>query len=60
MIAMCLRKVRTEYGKRIRKDYEAHRIYERRANMVQLEPRTDGLCNTISTVQKDYYIICGS
>ena len=48
---------RTEYGKAIRKDYEKHRIYEHRANMQRFEPREDGICNTITTVQKDNLIL---
>ena len=44
---------RTEYGKSMRKDYDAGRIKESRHNMTQLEPRTDGISNTITTVQKD-------
>lgn len=44
---------RTEYGKAMRKDYEAGNIKESRHNMTQLEPRTDGVSNTITTVQKD-------
>ena len=44
---------RTEYGKALRKDYDAGRIQESRHNMSELEPRTDGICNTITTVQKD-------
>ena len=44
---------RTEYGKAMRKDYEAGNIQESRHNMTQLEPRTDGVSNTITTVQKD-------
>lgn len=44
---------RTEYGKALRKDYDAGRIRESRHNMTELEPRTDGICNTITTVQKD-------
>lgn len=44
---------RTEYGKALRKDYDAGRIQESRHNMTELEPRTDGICNTITTVQKD-------
>lgn len=53
LLRIMLRKERTEYGKKIRKDYEAHRIYEKRANMTEYNFRPDGLCNTISTVQKD-------
>lgn len=44
---------RTEYGKAIRKQYEAGEIEESRHNMTKLEPRSDGMTNTISTVQKD-------
>ena len=44
---------RTEYGKAMRKDYETGNIQESRHNMTQLEPRTDGVSNTITTVQKD-------
>ena len=44
---------RTEYGKEIRKAYEAHVIEEKRANIQRLEPRNDGICNTITTIQKD-------
>lgn len=44
---------RTEYGKQIRKQYEKHEVHEKRKNMQQLEPRRDGLTNTITTVQKD-------
>lgn len=47
---------RTEYGKMIRKDYEAGIIRESRHNMTELSPRTDGICNTITTVQKDNYL----
>lgn len=53
----CLRKCRTEYGKSIRKDYEAGRIKEKRSNMTQYEPRNDGLLNTLTIVLKDNYIL---
>lgn len=48
---------RTEYGKEIRKDYESGFIAESRHNMTQLEPREDGICNTVTTVQKDNYLL---
>lgn len=48
---------RTEYGKALRKDYDAGRIQESRHNMTELEPRTDGICNTITTVQKDNLLL---
>lgn len=53
----CLRYQRTEYGKKIRKQYEAGEIKERRCNMREYTLRTDGCCNTISTVVKDNYIL---
>lgn len=48
---------RTEYGKSIRRDYESGKIRESRHNMTQLEPRTDGVSNTLTTVQKDNMIL---
>lgn len=47
---------RTEYGKAIRKDYEAGRISESRHNMTELVPRDDGIANTLTTVCKDNYL----
>ena len=52
-----LTKQRNEYGKQIRKDYEQGRVSEKISNMVDLVPRTDGLSNTLTTVQKDNYVI---
>lgn len=52
-----MRYERTEYAKRIRKDYESKRIKERRCNMRKWGIRHDGLCNTLSTVQKDNYLL---
>ena len=51
---------RTEYAKKIRKDYEAGKIKERRCNMREYVLRTDGVCNTITTVTKDNYIAVGA
>jgi DNA (cytosine-5)-methyltransferase 1 len=42
---------RTEFGKQIRKDYEAGNLKTERKNIQQLEPRSDGVCNTITSVQ---------
>ena len=47
---------RTEYGKQIRKQYENHEVTEKRKNIQQLEPRTDGVSNTMTGVQKDNYV----
>lgn len=44
---------RTDYGKQMRKVYESGEISESRHNMISMEPRTDGISNTITTVQKD-------
>jgi DNA (cytosine-5)-methyltransferase 3A len=44
---------RTEFGKAVRKDYEAGNIELQRKNIQQLEPRTDGKTNCLTSVQKD-------
>lgn len=44
---------RNEYDKSVRKEYESGRLDESRHKMTDLEPRTDGVSNTITTVQKD-------
>lgn len=51
-----LRAERTEYGKAIRKQYEAGEVYEKIGNMRELSPRTDGVSNTITTLLKDNYV----
>ena len=48
---------RTEYGKQIRKAYESGQIRESRHNMTELEPRHDGVSNTLTTVQKDNLLL---
>ena len=53
----CLTTKRTEYGKKIRKLYENGEVQEQRKNIQQLEPRTDGLSNTITTVAKDNLVV---
>lgn len=55
--ASCLTPKRTEYGKQIRKEYEAGLVKEHRKNIQQLEPRTDSKTNCLTTVQKDNLII---
>lgn len=52
-----LRMVRTEEGKRLRKAYESHEIDCGFNENRKAEIRTDGISNTLSTVQKDNYII---
>lgn len=54
-----LRQVRTEYGKEVRKAYETGETQEKWGNMKQFEPRTDGIANTLSTVQKDNLLYNG-
>lgn len=53
----CLTPRRTEYGKQIRKEYEAGIVKEQRKNIQQLEPREDRKTNCLITVQKDNLII---
>lgn len=57
MRAWILRNTRTEYGRKIRKAYENHEVSEKRGNMITLEPRKDGISNTITTVQKDNMLL---
>ena len=52
-----LRAERTEYGKSIRKQYEAGEVDEKIGNMREMKPRTDGVANTITTVLKDNYVV---
>ena len=51
-----LRAERTEYGKSIRKQYEAGEVDEKIGNMREMKPRTDGVANTITTLLKDNYV----
>lgn len=48
---------RTEYGKQIRKDYESGTVKESRHNMTELEPRDDGISNTLTSVLGANYVI---
>lgn len=48
-----IRNVRTEYGKEIRKEYEAGNIDISRHEFLAHEIRDAGISNTLSTVQKD-------
>ena len=57
MIAYCLRYVRTDYAKRIRREYESGLVKERRCNLRKYDIRRDTVSNTITTVQKDNYIL---
>lgn len=55
----CLRTVRTDYGKKIRKDYESGKLKISRHKFLKYEIKNDGCCNTLSTVEKDNYIAVG-
>ena len=48
---------RTEFGKAIRKQYEAHEVDMSRHDMTTMEPRTDGVTNTLTSVQKDNFLV---
>lgn len=48
-----LRTVRNDYGKEIRKQYEAGELDISRHDFLEHDIREDGITNTISTVQKD-------
>lgn len=48
---------RTEHGKAVRKAYESGAYKESRHTMTELEPRLDGISNTLTTVQKDNMVI---
>ena len=52
-----LRAERTEYGKAIRKQYEAGEVDEKIGNMREMKPRTDGVANTLTTLLKDNYVV---
>lgn len=52
-----LRMVRTDEGKRIRKLYESGEIKHGFNEHRKAQPREDGVLNTLSTVEKDNYIL---
>ena len=56
-MVFCLTSKRTEYGKEIRKQYEAKEVSATRKEISQLEPREDEKTNTLTTVQKDNLIM---
>lgn len=47
---------RTEFGKAVRKAYENKEIEMSRHDMTTMEPRTVGISNTLTSVQKDNYL----
>lgn len=54
-----LRPERTEYGKSIRKEYESGNVEEKWGNMRTLQPRSDNISNTLTTVLKDNLLLEG-
>lgn len=52
-----LRAERTEYGKKIRKQYESGEIDEKIGNMREMKPRTDRVANITTTLLTDNYIV---
>ena len=57
---VCLNPKRTEYGKAVRKDYEAGKIEgAKRSDMAVPQPRDDGKTGTITTVEKDNTVQVG-
>ena len=52
-----LKKERTLIGKKFRKQYESKEISMNRKEISKSVPRTDGCTNTITTVQKDNYLV---
>lgn len=47
---------RTAFGKAIRKQYESKQITISRHQMTTMEPRKDGVSNTLTSAQKDNYL----
>lgn len=48
---------RNDYGKSIRKDYEAHRLSAKRKEIKDLVPRPDRKAGTLTTVTKDLLLL---
>lgn len=59
VVKQVLTRKRTEFGKMVRKQYENGQINLSRNDMTELEPRTDGLSNTITTIKKDNILVEG-
>lgn len=56
-LSYCMRYERTDEAKRLRKDYESHRVHHGYNELRELHPRTDNKSNTLTTVSKDNMII---
>lgn len=48
---------RTEFGKRMRRAYDSGEYEASRHDMTELEPRQDGVSNTLTSVQKDNIVM---
>lgn len=48
---------RTEYARKIRKEYERGKFHMKRKEMKQFVPRKDGISNTITTIESDNLLI---
>lgn len=55
--AQVLTPKRTEFGKAVRKAYEGGELDMSRHDMTELEPRGDGISNTLTSVQKDNIVM---
>ena len=55
--AYVLRYVRTEDEKRKRKDYESHKIQHGFNEYRELQPKLDGVSNTLTSVLKDNLVL---
>ena len=52
----CMRTIRSEFGKKIRKDYESSKTKISRHAFLKYDLRPDNITNTLTTVQKDNLI----
>ena len=53
-----IKKQRNEWGRKIRKDYEAHRMPDvRRCEVREFVPVFDGICRTLSSVTDDNLLL---
>lgn len=55
--AQVLTPKRTEFGKQVRKAYESGEYEASRHDLTELEPKKDGISNTLTSVQKDNIVM---
>jgi DNA (cytosine-5)-methyltransferase 3A len=55
---LVLKTERSDYGKAVRRAYERGEVSLRRIEVKQYTIRLDGVSNTITSVQKDNWILC--